>query len=462
MKRREMLGIVPAGIAGLTALASKVTAQERGIDSGDKPEKDNSQPFEMTYIRNVLRMLKKVRETQADKILESAYSIARAVEEGKSVWCCWDLGHSSLADLFPGRCGKPDFLIPGYNSNLVKDGDVVMTNFPWPEGHIEDMAKHDLFVIGGPCPWGGDVPGAENIQEDIRKLKIRPLADIWIDNYSDYLGAQVKIPGSEAPLGPESGPLCGSILWMMVADACRILGRKGKTVNVSGNEPPFTGNRIPWVNLDRPLLDVYYDEVSRQLNTIESELGKIKIIADMAADTLIKGGNVYFYSRYPDCLASEATGRRGGFAFARNLDDSNLKGPTSKDCVIMGTYEPNDEADLKNLDTLKKLKVRIASIGPITRDTKIQEGRAIFKETEAHAGIVADTYGLFAIPGFNRKVCPTSGVVDTSVLWTMSTALAMEIIKRTGNTPAINFNGALIWGSSHNARMRALADTRGY
>ena len=43
----------------------------------------------------------------------------------------------------------------------------------------------------------------------------------------------------------------------------------------------------------------------------------------------------------------KATGRRGGFAFAKGLDDSEITG-TSKDCVIMGTYKPDDEADLKN------------------------------------------------------------------------------------------------------------------
>jgi len=458
MKRRDMLKSLPLGLAGMAAYSPVVAARQRmcpGCASGV------GEPYGMTYVRKVTDMLRWVRAHQMENILEGAYAIARAVDEGRNIWSCWDLGHTNGSDLFPDRNGKPAFLVPGYDFDKVRNGDLVLANFPWPAGYIDDLAKRDLFIVGGPCPWGGDLARADLIVPDIAKLKIRPFADIWIDTNIDHIGAQVKIPGSAAPLAPESGPLNSTILWMMTADACRILARKGKSAVVEGDEEKLSGDNVPWIDLNEPVMDSYFDTVLRQLEMIRAEYGDIKKMANMAVDTLLGGGTVYFYSRYYESLAGEAVGRRGGFLFAKGLSDGKIQG-TSKDCVIMGTYEPDDEKDLKNLDDMKKRGMRIASIGPTTRNYKTPEGRAVFRETEVHVGRMMDTYGLFAVPGFERKVCPTSGSLATSILWVMSVELAMEIIARTGNTPAIYFNGALKVSQDHNARMAAIAGERGY
>ena len=129
----------------------------------------------------------------------------------------------------------------------------------------------------------------------------------------------------------------------------------------------------------------------------------------------------------------------------------------------MGTYQPEDETDLKNLDIMKKLGMKTASIGPITRDSTIPGGRIVARETMVHIGRMTDTYGLFVLPGFDRKVCPTSGVLVTTLLWTMSTEIALQIIDRTGgNPPAIYFNGALFWDNWWDEQVRAMYQSRGY
>ena len=73
----------------------------------------------------------------------------------------------------------------------------------------------------------------------------------------------------------------------------------------------------------------YYGQVMRQLEMVGMELGDIRKMAGIVVDTLLAGGNVYFYSRYPESLAYEATGRRGGFAFlkgsVRRQNSGNLQ-----------------------------------------------------------------------------------------------------------------------------------------
>jgi hypothetical protein len=380
---------------------------------------------------------------------------------GNTCWSHWDFGHSARGDLFPGRPGAPEFIVPGYTPAQSRDGDLVLVSYGIPGGLLNDSAKKDLFIIGAPPAWSGEPRNAGRATLSAQKILLRPYTDLWIETNVDIIGAQVNIPGSAAPLGPESGPLSGTIFWMMIADACRILAREGKPVKVTGGEPSPDA-KAPRVSLDAPLMDDYFDEVMRELDMIGMERGDIGRMADMAVDTLLGGGKVYFYSRYREALAGEAKSRRGGFVFAESLWDGNITG-TAKDCVIMGIYQPDDEADLRNLNQFRKLGMRVGSIGPATREGGIPAGRTVPKETDIHIGRMMDTGGLFLFPGFDRKVCPTSGVLVTALLWSISTEIAFRIIERTGgDVPGIFFTGAVPWDRRWSAQLRAAFQTRGY
>ena len=56
---------------------------------------------------------------------------------------------------------------------------------------------------------------------------------------------------------------------------------------------------------------------------------------------------------------------------------------------------------------------------------------------------MCDTYGLFAVPGVKKKVCPTSGILVNQLFYTVCMRMVEQIIERTGNTPYIYPNGAL-------------------
>ncbi len=458
MRRRDLFRMIPLAVP---ALAGAGTLSAQTMTQCPKTGAP-AEPLALMYTRRVREILQMVRASQSENILESAYAIARTVQKGSRVWCCWDLGHTNNSDIFPDRNGEPEIVTAGYDAKQVKNGDLVLANFPWPAGYLDDMAKKDLFVVGGPCPWGGDIAGVGYITPDIQRLKIRPMADIWIETYTDHIGAQVKVPNSPAPLGPESGVVSSTVFWMMMADACRVLARDGKPVRVKGDEPALEA-KAPRASLDAPLMDDFFDEIMRQLEMIGMELGSIRKMASLAVDSLLNGGSVYFYSRYPESLAGEASGRRGGFAFAKGLSDGRKFNGTSKDCVIMGTYKPDDEVDLKHLQAFRSQGMKVASIGPVTRNIRVSDGAAVFRQTDVHVGRMMDTYGCFALPGFEKKVCLTSGIISTAILWAMSGEIVQQVMDRTGgDVPGINFNGALQWGGAYDARIGAMMQTRGY
>jgi len=282
----------------------------------------------------------------------------------------------------------------------------------------------------------------------------------------------MHIPGMNAPSGPVSGIIGMLTFWMMLADACRILARDGKSVPVWGNEPKLSGENIPWVSLHDPLMDDYFDQIMLQIEMIEAELGNIRRIAKMAVDSVLAGGKVWCYSRYWDSLAVESHGRRGGLLLTRGLyekdgkptpiDSNDLFVESSKDLVIMGIWEPDDEVDLKNLDIFRKNGMKVASIGPMTRDIEIPQGRTVPKESDVHVGRMCDTYGLYAIPGFERKVCPTSGALINQIFWSLCMEITEQIIRRTGNVPCIGLSGALKAGNKQFEYMKMQYKERGY
>ncbi len=128
----------------------------------------------------------------------------------------------------------------------------------------------------------------------------------------------------------------------------------------------------------------------------------------------------------------------------------------------MGIWEPDDDVDLKYLDVFRQQGVKVASIGPMTRDVKVPDGRTVPKETDVHVGRMFDTYGLYAVPGFERKVCPTSGPLINQIWWALCMEIAEQIIRRTGNAPGVFFSGALKGGRDHNNFMMRKYNERGY
>jgi hypothetical protein len=409
-------------------------------------------------------MFERIRSSELDNLLEASYHIAQTFKSGGTCFCQWETGHSIDGDMFPDRPGDPEIFTMGYTMGTPsvepKAGDLLLVNVL--RQPLEDPRKKGIFVIGGPTPWCADTEHTELLTEENQKLKIKMYSDIWIETYITTLGAIMWLPGETAPIGPTSGALGMVTYWAMIADAVRLLARDGVVVKVKGDEPKL-GEKAPYVNLNMPLAEGYFAESMKQTGQIEAETGMVKRIASASVDSILSGGKLYVYSRYREALSAEANGKRGGLALINitHADDKNFKG-SGKDFMIMGIYKPDDEVDIQMLEKFRKTGMKIASIGPATRDGRSPDGRSIARETDFHLGLMCDTYGIFAVPGIERKVCPTSGLLVNIMFWATAIEIAEEIIRRTGNTPGVLSTGALRGGSEQRARRMDMVRFRGY
>ena len=478
MKRRDLLRLLPISLTCLAGMSRKTHAGDLrykypSVDDYRRPEPMSHDPLAIQYTKKVRDMLVWIRETQSENLIEASYVISKTVMNGRSCWYSWDMGHSIDFDIGPGRPGLPEIFTLGYNVDKARDGDLFLNNITSSEEVLADLAKKDIIAIGTPVPWGSDARGSHYIVRESAMHRLRPHSDIWIETNIDTIGAIMRIPGMPAPIGPVSGIIGMATFWMMVADACRILARDGESVPVRGDEPRLKGEAGKDINLYEPLMDDYFENLMLQIDMIGAELGDIQRIARMSVDSVLAGGQVWGYSRERMALAVEAQTRRGGLTMMRGIyydekkgevvayDGSEIKG-SSEDLVIMGLFKPDDEIDLKCLDFFRKKGMKIASIGPKTRNTAVPEGRTVPKEVDVHVGRMCDTYGLYSLPGFERKVCPTSGALVNQIFWAICMEIVTEMKHRTGNVPGIFFSAATRGGTEHMHRMNEWHRERGY
>ncbi|MHB9029072.1 MAG: hypothetical protein ACYC9O_09900 [Candidatus Latescibacterota bacterium] len=471
MKRRDAIRMVPLSLAGMAGMARQGFGEEV---NWEKRWPGNGEPLAVEYSRKIRERLSWIRANQSENLMEGAYAIARTVESGGQCYqTSWDAGHTE-ADSWPGRNGEPEIFSTRFNLEKANTGDLILTSGQLREA--EAVKKKGICIVGTTSPWSGDARYTELLRDEVKALTLRPYADIFIENQATTLGGVVMVPGMPAPVGPVSGITGKTTIWMMLADACRILSRKGVSRPVKGDEPKVTGATVDyksfteWVKPSEPLMDNYFNEVMRQLEMVFAEYGTIKKIAAMAVDAATRGGIVYGYSRY-NSIAGEASTRRSGISLTRGVygsqftDAAKRKGfpGTPKDCVIMGITKPDDELDLAMLDLFRSRGMKVASLGPMTRSIAVPKGKTVPKESDLHAGRMCDTYGLFAVPGFEQRICPTSGVVLDHLFWVTMMETVQQFIERTGgDVPGMYFSAALNGGREHMHRMNELFVTRGY
>jgi len=466
MKRRDILKLMPLSLAGLAAKPDFARALGEPIIADMS---DGAPPLSKQYTDEVVRILTWIRENQSENILEASYAIADTVMRGNTVWMSWDMGHSTQNDILPGRDGVPELFSLGYNAGRTKKGDMFLCSAG--SVNAEDTAEKDILVVGMPMAWGSDAKMSDLIERDTALHRNRPYSDIWIESNITTLGAIMHIPGMPAPTGPISGVVGQTVMWMMFADACRIIAREGKSVPVRGDEAKL-GTNVVRASLVNPLMDDYFETLMRQFEMIFAELGNIRKIASMAVDALMAGGKVYGYSKEQVGLAVEAQTRRGGLTLFRgawvkdgtvvDYGGTPLK-PGPNDFVLMGLVKPDDPVDLKSLEFFKRAGAKVGSIGPMLRNNAIPDGPTVPKSTDAHAGRMCDTYGLFALPGFDRKICPTSGPMLLQLFWSTCMEIAKELYDRTdGNVPGVFYSAAIKDGTYHMHLMSEWWKERGY
>ncbi len=464
MTRRDLLRTLTLSLAGAATMNENAQAS---TGSGN--------PLGLDYLVKVRERFEKIKETQSEELLEASYRIARTITDGGNCYMDWVMGHRNDYDIWSGRPGNPAIMQYPVPEN-VRGGDLVLTDCVRPD--YEKMHENGVFFISGPRTWSGNCIGAENLLPDVRKLLLKPFADLWIENFATAYGAIIHIPGEIAPIGAVAGAVGMMTYWMMMSDTARILTADGHKFAVDGDdpEPVIAGSAV---NMNSPLGERYYRVMMEQHAKIDREFDNINKAANLAADAALRRGRVYVYSRHVNNLCAEGTVRRGGLGLIfgvygppddlKLMDDPLQLGamdltfhPTDKDIVIMGIAKPDDPGDLAALDIFRKAGMPVVAIGPSKKNGAVPTGRSVPAEADIHMGGMSDSYGLFSLPGIDKKIAPTSGFIANQVFWSLNCQIADVIIQKTGNAPGIYLSGAFKGGMERLDEVKRLFRERGY
>lgn len=453
VNRREALRALSMLGAGLALPLRSAEA------AGKKPVS-----LDTAYLGGIRDGIATIRDTSMDAIHAASEAVARTRKNGGTCFYQWETTHTIEGDMFPDRPGDTDLFVMGYTMGKPavepKKGDLLFVNVI--RAPLEDPRAKGIFVVGGPNPWCADTIQNGELVEANKQLVVKKYSDIWIDMPYTRYGSLLPLPGEEVPLGPTPALYGAVTAWSVVADAVRLLARDGVPVRVKGGEPPL-GNGMKRERLDRPLAEKYFAATFDAIDRIGKDIGIIRRAASEAADRILSGGRLYAYSRYRESLSAEANQRRGGLALinATWSDDPNFKG-TGKDFMVMGVYRPDDPEDIAMFDRCHAAGMKVAVLGPPTLAGERPAGRSVPREADFHMADGCDTYGLFALPCLERRICPISGFAVAAAFWTFAAALADEIIARTGNAPGVLSTGAVVGGAEQRTRANGLVKTRGY
>ena len=147
----------------------------------------------------------------------------------------------------------------------------------------------------------------------------------------------------------------------------------------------------------------------------------------------------------------------------RLINAADFKG-TSRDFAIMGITRPDDETDLAALDMFRERGMKVASLG--CHDEKFRHSRrpygarGIGYPCRPHVRYLR---ACLPVPGFERRICPTSGVLLDHLFWCTMMEVVDQFMERTGgDIPGVYFSGALKGGMEHLFKMRSTYMDRGY
>ena len=116
MNRRDTFRLIPLTFAGIGSSAQAFLSFTRD----NQHSHDSVNPTAMTYISKITEMLRSVRASHSENILEAAYVITRTLMLSDTCWSYWDHGHTNSVDSFPGRDDDPGIITIGYDAKRVK------------------------------------------------------------------------------------------------------------------------------------------------------------------------------------------------------------------------------------------------------------------------------------------------------------------------------------------------------
>ncbi|MGQ9731942.1 MAG: hypothetical protein ACUVX8_11815 [Candidatus Zipacnadales bacterium] len=176
----------------------------------------------------------------------------------------------------------------------------------------------------------------------------------------------------------------------------------------------------------------YVERIYNDLRRVHTEqLETIEKAGERIAERVATGGRLLIYDLRGE-YSAEAIGRAGGLMAIQRLEPQQAYEAKAADALLIVADEPANNTDLAVAQVARRGGALVVGICPVRPGTPALSGACDL----ALDNYVTDEDAAIRIPGLEKAIAPTSGVLNTAVLWAL-TAAYIGAMERRGKAPHV-------------------------
>ncbi len=441
VRRRDF---AKAGMAGITAgLMGSGNAEALGNASAA-----TRKPYGVQYYEHATEIWNREISSEIPIIAQAADAAAKSLRNGKKLYSHAHFGHMLVKELRIGRPGNPDYLPTGNWQTKDEDFDSIGNGdflfFDQTKLRVKKARDRGAFTVGVRIPYLPNQTTPKGVlatYEATDNLLTEDCSNLTLTSGVPFTNGCLFYPEIPAVRGcPISVQGVGNFYWMLSAEIAMrdksrgAMGKSGKAKE--------------------------YLEIIRQRGAkIRAGFDRIDDVAKAMAGYVANGAKYWNYT-FGNEMADENTYRASGISMSRNITPKDITKTKAGDFVIIGGEASDTKENIQAADAFRASGLKVIYIGP----ARTEGGSG--DHMPQHADWHIDTFspereGVLAIPGFDRKICPVTGILFALALWMTNAQFISHMIARN-MTPGLDMGGHLIGGNGYNKDVRALVEKRGY
>lgn len=200
------------------------------------------------------------------------------------------------------------------------------------------------------------------------------------------------------------------------------------------------------------MLGVKYIEAAEKAMTgALGQLNAVRKAAQLIARTATGGKRVYVIDPY-GVVDSEIADKPGNLALIRSLQQSEEQ-LSAGDVLILSSFLPAEDRDLKIVTDAKSLGARVITISP--------GGRLAESADIAIQDSGEEMNGVLSSPGINEPFGPVSGIIHVLLMNLVQVEIA-GVLMASGKTPSVLPGAYLAGGAEQLIEARRKFSSQGY
>lgn len=434
MNRRDFVSSILSGSAMGVLFFSRC---------GWKSRKESSYAFQ--FLEKCVQILREIQNQELPKLIHATIRAAEIYKKGGQVLAQFNsripfLNSNQLSSSSdtPNYLSLIDQSIEDAAINQLQKGDFLITSSVTEL--TRQTKRRGVFVLGLAVPFlpNKSTP-ANRIIVQPGWLTIEETANVVLYTQVPYTDGLLNYPGYPmTPLCPASTISLLCYYWMLTAEISYHI-RLEKT--------------YPFISKGREYLEAIINRVY-ELNKQVS--GIIKTATQMARHVQ-KGGRFYIYDK-KFMLFNEIYQRGASILMIRQLVIEELK---PNDVVVLGAEKINDPEDIELARSIRAKGAFLVAISPENSQQKADEN-SLRKIANAFINNLSpEADGIIRIEEESPLICPTGGLLNIIVLWTLVAEFIDQMIK-IGLVPYIKMGDYLIGGEPYNAAIMPFFNERGF